>query len=141
MTQPKDMLTEQLANLPQIRASDDFTNQVLNRLDEPRRSALPAPFVWSTAAALAVLLVAIVVREAGPPNAQHLDAEVAEIRRQHLQLTQELDRLRSRTEDTAPVVFLAGSERVDYVLDLSPFILTEPYQTRPASTGPDPQTF
>ena len=139
MTQPKDPLTEQLASLPEISASIGFTDGVLRRLDEPGKSAsgLAKPLAWSAAAAVALVLAALVLRPDAAPKAERLSAEVTEIRRQHRLLTEELDRLRTRTQNAAPVLYLAGNDRVDYVLDLSPFILSETTHVLPASTGLD----
>lgn len=141
MTRRKEPLTEQLASLPEVRASPGFTGRVLNRLDEPRESKarLAKPLAWSLAAAAALALAVLILRPV--PEAEHLSAEVTEIRRQHLLLTEELDRLRRRTQNAAPLLYLAGGERVDYVLDLSPFILSETDHVLPASNRPEPATF
>ena len=141
MTQPRDPLTEQLAGLPEVRASTGFTDRVLNRLDEPRESEarLAKPLIWSVSAAVALVLAVLILRPA--PEAERLNAEVTEIRRQHLLLTEELDRLRTRTQNAAPVLYLAGNDRVDYVLDLSPFILSEIGPALPASSSSEPTTF
>ncbi len=143
MTHQQDPLTEQLASLPEVRASNDFTDRVLARLDEPGRSerGLAKPLAWSAAAAIALVVATLVFRSAGIPEAERLSAEVTEIRRQHLLLTEELHRLRRRTQNTAPVLYLAGSDRVDYVLDLSPFILSETGHALPASNRSEPVTF
>ncbi len=139
MTQPRDPLTEQLASLPEIRASIGFTDGVLRRLDEPRKFSpgLAKPLAWSAAATVALVLAALVLRPAALSKAERLSAEVTEIRSQHRLLTEELDRLRARTQNAAPVLYLTGSGRVDYVLDLSPFILPETAHVQPASTGFD----
>ena len=143
MTQQQDRLTEQLASLSEVRASSGFTDGVLSRLDEPMESAprITRPLAWSAAAVAALVLAALVLRPAALPKAERLSAEVTEVRRQHLLLTEELDRLRTRTQNAAPVLYLAGSDRVDYVLDLSPFILSEIGQAVPASTSSEPTTF
>ena len=143
MTQRKDPLTEQLTSLPEVRASTGFTDRVLNRLDGPGESdwALAKPLAWSAAAAVALILATLVLRPAEIPQAERLSAEVSEIRRQHLLLTEELDRLRTRTQNAAPVLYLAGGDRVDYVLDLSPFILSETARALPASHLSEPTTF
>ena len=146
MTQQKDPLTERLTSLPEVRASTGFTDRVLNRLDEPWESEQghAKPLAWSAAAAVALVVAALVLRPAGIPKAERLSAEVTEIRSQHLLLTEELDRLRTRTQNAAPMLYLAGNDRVDYVLDLSPFILSEIGHALPASTvsnSPEPKTF
>ena len=143
MTHQKDPLTERLASLPKVRASTGFTDRVLNRLDEPWESeqGLAKPLAWSAAAVVALVLAALVLRPAGIPDAERLSAEVIEIRSQHRLLTEELDRLRTRTQNAAPVLYLAGGDRVDYVLDLSPFILSETGRALPASNHSEPTTF
>lgn len=139
MTSRIDPLDRQLKDMPAVRASADFTTAVLKRLDElpahgfesrSRRLVLAA-----VAAGIATLvLLTLVPRRGQDPNAI-LAAEVTEIRRQHELLTQELNRLRARTEDTAPVLYLGGVDEIDYVLDLSPFLLPQTGRVVPASTN------
>lgn len=134
-----DPLDRQLRELPVIRASDGFTERVLDRLEEPAASpepARPARVVWvAVGASAALLAVLALLPERRPRAAPELAAEATEIRRQHALLSEELDRLRSRTEEAAPILYLGSDDEIDYVLDLSPFLLPHAGGIMPASSN------
>ncbi|MCP4204783.1 MAG: hypothetical protein GY769_22980 [bacterium] len=144
MTSPMDPLDRQLEDLPAVRASAGFKAEVMKRLDdlpEPRLEFRSRRLVWGAiAAAVAGLALLTLVPVGNEDPSAGLTAEVTEIRREHELLTQELNRLRARTESTAPVLYLGGVDEVDYVLDLSPFFLPQTGGVLPASTN-DNTTF
>ena len=146
------LLDEELRRLPRLEASAGFTDRVLAELERPggAPSRLASPrLVWATLAAGALLLgMLTVLHEPLPETAPEPLLESAlsgsvrteELRRQHALLTEELERLRSRTEAAAPVLYLGSDDEVDYVLDLSPFLLPQAAGILPASNNGSPST-
>lgn len=133
----QDPLLRELKALPSVSSSPGFTERVLGRLDEPERSvsAVSSRLVWTGAAAVVALLAAITLLPDGRSAREASEGVTAsEFRRQHALLSEELDRLRSRTDEMAPVLYLGSDDEVDYVLDLSPFLLPEAAGVRPASS-------
>ena len=106
----RDPLRELMRTLPRASAEQDFTREVLLRLD--RRPAR-RPRLLAAAATLLVGLLALgtfhEVRER-QANARELAEEQAAIRK-------ELDELKRMAAEYEPVVYIDGKE-VDYVLDL-----------------------
>lgn len=133
-------LDRELRSLPDVHASTGFTAAVLRRLDRAplRRPRAAGPLGWTALAAGAAGLVAVAVLILAPmrerSSSARLASEASDIRRQHEMLTLELNRLRARTEGTAPVLYLGGVDEIDYVLDLSPFLLPQNGAVAPAST-------
>ena len=113
-----DRLTSALAALPEVRAGERFTARVLARLDDPpRRAAIPR---WAYAAIAASLLVIAAIgfdswRERRAIAAAH--RALAEIRREHREIADELNRLQAGGEPA--VVYLGGDDDVDLVVDVS----------------------
>ena len=113
-----DDLGTLLQKLPRHEASPEFTDRVLERLDEPAPVNRRA---WVIAAAAAAVLVsavvaALAVREA---NERRETAERLEMmRNEYRALELELEELRALTSDVQPVIELGGTEQVDFVFDL-----------------------
>lgn len=116
-------MTDLLRALPGERASEDFNQRLLARLDEP----LPARagggrWIGFGAAALALLLLVplsgklLPHRQVEPGEARLL---LNQIQSEHRQLERELQALRQmRAEQPEPVLYLGGDDNVDYVVDL-----------------------
>ncbi len=132
-TEPLD---RELRELPRVSASPGFTRRVLRRLEKPAATSPLPRFAWVTLGALAAILTVLALRPDNAPDRQaRLTAsEAREIRKQHALLAAELDRLRSNTEAAAPILYLGGDDEVDYVLDLSPFLLSPAGGILPASS-------
>jgi hypothetical protein len=95
--------------------------------------------VWAAVAAgLAALAVLSLLPDRNRNPTASLTAEATAIRRQHELLTQELNRLRVQTENTAPVLYLGDVDEIDYVLDVSPFLSPADGRVMPASTKESP---
>lgn len=116
-------MTDLLRALPDERASADFNERLLARLDEP----LPARsgggrWIGIGAAGLALLLLVPLSGKLLP----HRQVERGEarmlldqIQSEHRQLERELQALRQmQAEQPEPVLYLGGDEDVDYVVDL-----------------------
>ncbi|MFQ5524822.1 MAG: hypothetical protein ACE5GX_01040 [Thermoanaerobaculia bacterium] len=138
-------LDRYLRELPAARASAGFTERVLDQLHRPVPVSDPVPatrLAWGALGLAALLVVGLTfLREPAEGPAASLSEEASEIRRQHALLTEELDRLRSRTHEAAPVLYLGSDNEVDYVLDLSPFLLPPAGGIMPASNNNSSTTF
>lgn len=143
MKLPKDRLDRLLRDLPPERASDGFTGRLMTRIAQgPQRGREREShrLVWAALAAGAGALALFAVLGQGPERApvsqRDLRSEIAEMRRQHELLTEELTDLRTRTESASPVLYLGSIDQVDYVVDLSPLLLAQSDRARatPAST-------
>jgi hypothetical protein len=104
-----------LSSLPREEASDDFTDRVLNRLDDARR---PIFFEHRLALAASVLLIVSAgygLRQwQASVEERETDARIQSIKIEVQQLQNDLRLLR----DLAPVLYLGGTENVDFVLDM-----------------------
>lgn len=139
-----DPLDRQLKELPTVRASTRFSERVLERLNEPKVSwALsPVRMAWAGVGACALLVAVLTIFSSHPADrGDSLSAEAVALRRQHALLTEELDRLRARSNEAAPVLYLGSDAEVDYVLDLSPFLLPQTGTVLPASRTNPSSTF
>lgn len=139
-----DPLLDELGRLPALRASAGFTERLLRRLDTPASNpgASPTRLAWGAlGASLAMIVILAVLPDRSPSDDPNLSNEAREIRRQHALLTQELNQLRSRTQEVAPVLYLGSDDEVDYVLDLSPFLLPQTAGALPASPESSSSTF
>jgi len=119
-----DELDRLLAALPRERAKRGFTDAVLSRID--RRPAqgrrwLPLAATGVAAAALLVVVAALHL-ERERAGRDELALRIAELRRDHARLSEELRQLRARLRREQPVLYLGGDDRVDYVLDLRRFV-------------------
>lgn len=144
MKQHEDSLSSELASLPSIGATEGFTHEVVRRADQgelppgfPAAGRLTKAGV-AAAVGVALLAGATLYRINQKPA---LTTEVAEIRREHDALSLELDRLRQETREAAPVLYLGSDDQVDYVLDLSPFILSQTGGRLPVTSSNEPVSF
>jgi sensor domain CHASE-containing protein len=104
-----------LSSLPREEASDDFTDRVLNRLDSVKR-----PIYLEPRLALAVSVLLLVAAWYGlrqwqsSVDEQQTNAQIRSIKTEVQQLQNDIRLLR----DLAPVLYLGGTENVDFVLDV-----------------------
>jgi hypothetical protein len=128
-----DELGQVLRSLPREEAGADFTARVLARLEAGARPSpggtllsfpaerrrLPSWSGWLMAAA-ALLVVGLGLREW--QHRQEVDEtlrRIAELRGQYQELASELDELRRENATSRPVVYVGGTENVDFVVDLA----------------------
>lgn len=119
---PDARLEKALRELPRIRASAQFASRTVARLGRRRLPARRAATLAWTAAAVA-LLAAISLflgRPSPPPEDAAYAQRVEALRREQERLRRDLSALRSMTAEQVPVLFLAGDERLDLVLNLEP---------------------
>jgi outer membrane murein-binding lipoprotein Lpp len=113
-----ERLDHLLRRLPREQAGPQFTERVLAALDAPRRPA----GAWRAMPWLAAAVLVAAVAGGGlwlmeRARRSELAAQIAELKQQHRQLGAELRALREQV-DHRRVIYLGGSEQVDYVLDL-----------------------
>ena len=127
----EEHLRNLLSSLPREEASDDFTDRVLNRLDSVKR-----PIYFERRLALAASLLFIVAGWYGlrqwqsSVEKQQTDARIRSIKSEVHQLQNDIRLLR----DLAPVLYLGGTENVDFVLDMRQFAReTEGDSSKPIS--------
>ena len=133
-------LEEALAELSQERASEDFTQRVLDGLGHRRPSKLPSMSTRWVAmfAALAAIALALGYWThpylATEPTVQDESAKL--LRQEYETLQSEVAALRTLAAQPQPVLYLGGDRQVDLVLDLgqSDFDPTK-LDIRPAATG------
>jgi hypothetical protein len=114
-------LSDLLASLPREKASPEFTDGVLRRLEvDSRRTP------WSGAGPrwLLAALVLLVVGLGGPElwqrhQRQQALERVAALEAEYSALESELSQLRRQAEDARPLVYLGGDDEVELVVDLS----------------------
>jgi len=122
-TMNDDDLGKLLKKLPRREASTEFTDRLMERLDEtlprPYRPT-HAPRAWVFAGACVVLLGAWLGRVAFEErHERRKTAERIEIMRdEYRALEVELEELRSLASEARPVLDLGGTEQVDFVFDL-----------------------
>ena len=112
-----------LKKLPRHEASPEFTERVMERLDEPAPRATHAPRPWVLAGACGVLigiwLGAVVIQERNESHGRRETAERLEaMRDEYRSLEVELEELRSLASEAQPVLELGGTEQVDFIFDL-----------------------
>lgn len=132
-----DPLTHALRSLPRERAREGFTEEVLARLPAgaPRRFPRPGRLALAAALAAGVVLApaALYLREPASPPASG-QAHIDELRREQERLEQEVEELRRLAAGDLPLVYLAGDEGTDLVLDLESLAQRRPGGSiRPAS--------
>ncbi len=133
-----------LKKLPRHEASPEFTERVMERLDEPAPRATHGPRVWVFAGACGVLigiwLVAVVVQDRNESNESHGRRETAErleaMRDEYRSLEVELEELRSLASEAQPVLELGGTEQVDFVFDLKWLAEERGARAQPTSHSP-----
>ena len=119
-------LADTLQDLPRMKAGQDFTANVLQRIQSPSDNT--TRHVWTRPSRWAPMLAAALVVLAIAWTTRHL--EVTEQRRESLAriqaleterqaLSAELDRLRSLAGRSRPVLYLGADQGVDLVYDLS----------------------
>ncbi len=125
-------LRDALRSLPRHRASEGFTDRVLDHLEQTRRSRKPdglwqrlrsvvgpagGTFRWTAVAAAALLaaLLPTAVRHHRPPTDADSRQAVQELRSE----LEELKRLAADTQTDEPVLYLGGDDRVELVVDLA----------------------
>lgn len=114
-----DELDRLLAALPRERARRGFTDGVLSRIDGgPVRRRRWLLLAATGAAAALLVAVAALHLERERSGRDELALRIAELRRDHARLSEELRQLRTRLRREQPVLYLGGDDRVDYVLDL-----------------------
>jgi hypothetical protein len=126
-------MTDLLRALPGERASEDFNERLLARLDTPLPARSGGARWIGLAGATGVALLLLVPlsgkllpsRRVEPGEARLL---LNQIQTEHRQLERELQALRrlqsEQPEPVQPVLYLGGDDNVDYVVDLE--------QVRPA---------
>lgn len=143
MSPSRDPIEQQLAALPQERASADFTDRLMERIratvQAPPRTGW-TPRRWAMAAGLAAAIGAaatLVVSGVGEHSLRaSKSAQLDEMRRQHELLTQELRDLRTLAQGTEPVLYLGSVDDVDYVWDLEPLLEQRSGPARGSSSKP-----
>ncbi len=124
----EDPLVDTLRGLPRMKAPQDFTAQVLERIETRRGGRQKPRRSWTSLRRWAPMLAAAMVVLAVAWTARH--SEDAEQRRESLArihamqierqaLAGELDRLRSLAGRSRPVLYLGTDQGVDLVYDLS----------------------
>lgn len=137
-----DTLTQALQSLPRERAQEGFTDSVLARLPEgpPRRFPAPRQLVLAAALFLGIALtpLALHLRQPEPgaagsePPARQ--AQIDQLRQQRAELARELAELKDLAEGDLPLVYLAGDDQTDLVLDLEQLARRRPAgDVRPAA--------
>ena len=114
-----------LKKLPRHEASPEFTERVMERLDEPAPRATQVARAWVFAGACGVLigiwLGAVFVQERNESDESNGRRETVErleaMRDEYRSLEVELEELRSLASAAQPVLELGGTEQVDFVFD------------------------
>ncbi len=105
-----------LKKLPRHEVSPEFTERVMERLDEPALVRRGWVFAGACAQLIGVWLGAVVLEER---NERRETAERLEMMRdEYRALEVELKELRSLASEAQPVLDLGGTEQVDFVFDL-----------------------
>src|SRR5262245_44964670 len=118
-----EQLDQRLRELPRQRASEAFTRQLMERV-QPRQRAVGRGWRLRLAVPAAASALALTVLAAQIParreRAAHQRAlrELAELRREHAQVTAELRSLFEEAKRPLPVVRIASAPRNDIWLDL-----------------------
>jgi hypothetical protein len=111
----EEKLGNLLRSLPREKASVEFTDRVMSRVEEGRR-----PIVFQPRFALAVSIVLIVAAWVGADRWLAMQQEEQTNERIHT-LKSEIEKIQGDIRllrDLAPVLYLGGNEDVDFVLDL-----------------------
>jgi hypothetical protein len=110
----EERLRNLLGSLPRERASDGFTERVMQRLDEAGKPLFLRPrLVWATVTLLVAAGLGVHQWQATVER-QRRDARIRSIKTQIEDVQKDIRLLR----DLAPVLYLGGNENVDFVLDL-----------------------
>jgi hypothetical protein len=135
-----DPLGTALRGLEVEKASAGFTDRVMRQLESRRSPAQRRAGTLALAgAALALIAGIVVLRNLGSPDAAELAREAQLIRQEQQTLAEELESLRLRAAETAPVLYLGGDDEFDLVLDLAPLVGPPIPGLIPVATGgPEP---
>jgi hypothetical protein len=117
-----DPIREALRSLPRERASADFTNRLVARL-ETATPAWPKRSGWQRLAAAATLILVVAAGMFVHERVQErreLDRRLA-LEQRHDELRRELAALRRQVTD-APTLYLGATSDYDIVLDLEPWL-------------------
>ena len=121
-----EKLDRELRRLRGTTASEGFTHRLMHELHERRAARRGRPVRWLPAAVaatvLALLLGIAVTRIEPPADGQPQEAGAGDLKREYRDLLYEYESLRAQVEDSAPVLYLGGTEEVDVVLNLESLI-------------------
>lgn len=132
----EDRLERALRSLPRVAAGEEFTPRLVARFGRrpPRPASWTRP-LWVAAALVAVLALSGVfgLRRQRLAERDYAD-RVERLRQETLRLSQDFSALRAMAADAPPVLYLAGDDRVELVLDLGqrPAAGAAPAAARPA---------
>jgi hypothetical protein len=145
MNRVRDPIDRHLAKLAPEAASAGFTARVMRRIEEsaaetPETGSIAHRWAFAAAALAAVAVVFLLIRDdpAGRQGSESRSIQLAEMRKEHALLKQELGKLQSTALDTAPVIYLGTIDEVDYVWDLSPLLDQQADRAVPASARDTP---
>ena len=129
-------LDQVLATLPRLRSEDEFTPQLLERLDRHRARQRR----WRSLAAAAVLLISGVATAEWHEHREREQAvqELVDMRLEYRVLKDRLEDLEREATRRRPVVYLGESDGVEYVIDLSKLATYTNPATLTATTPPQP---
>ena len=126
---------QSLRRLPRQRPSDDFTETLLARLESRSRWTLPTmpQSLWLAGSVLLLTVGLWGASEWLELQRQRVAHEqrVQTIRNRYWQMRQEVDDLRRYAANSPAVVYLAGGETYDLVVDLADLA---PYETTTQSS-------
>lgn len=115
-------LDQALAQLPPERASERFTERVLEGLEHRRPSLLGASRPRLTSAMVALVAMGLGLglwlRSHSPIETTAQQRSPQQLRSEYQNLQEEIAALRSMAALPPPVLYLGGDSRVDLVLDL-----------------------
>ena len=131
-----ELVDEALSSLPSLKASEHFTERVLEALEE-RRGRRPVPIRVVAAMAASVILAALLLAGLDQSRRRAAAKQVdrtQELRTEHRLLQQELVNLSTLLAKDYSVVYLGGDEQVDLVLDLGSLAEPVPLAAGPSGT-------
>lgn len=111
-----EQLARELAALPRVRASEDFTERVLQNLPETSPHWTRRTAVWALPLAAALLLALLIPKFLGP--AQTADPSELESLAAQLELLQSEFQTVSDDFDNEPVVYLGGDDELSFTFDM-----------------------
>ncbi|MBW1810457.1 MAG: hypothetical protein JRJ87_19830 [Deltaproteobacteria bacterium] len=120
-----EKLDQILGELPKERALEKFTEQVLTRLTDQKRSEqYPRKIVLGLALAGAILALftAVFVWWWQASKKDEILGQIMALQAETQELRAALADIQLRTFQTQPVLYLGGNEQIDYVLDMKKYI-------------------